>query len=124
MHYLPLIAVKAAPAGLTVPASSAGHNPTAITLDLEGPADKAMNFATGSSPAPALGLNPLSDLDLTTSTDCEDLAAFANDILEFVEQDRSLLVDSLTDVGVGAAAGLGLYLGARALSVRAFKRRR
>lgn len=68
--------------------------------------------------------NPAADLDLSVSTDCEDLAAFSNDVLEFIEQDRSLLLDSLTDLGASAVFTLGALKGARVLSSRIFKRKR
>lgn len=70
------------------------------------------------------GRNPHQDLDLTVSTDCEDLAAFSNDVLEFIEQDRSLLLDSLTDFGASAALALGGLAGARVLSSRLWKKRK
>jgi hypothetical protein len=42
--------------------------------------------------------NPGADVDLTTTTDFEDLAGPAADILEFGDQDRALLSDSMSSV--------------------------
>lgn len=59
--------------------------------------------------------NPGADIDLSTTTDFEDCAGPAADIVEFTDQDRALLGDSiflpqsrqtLIGVGVGALAGL------------------
>lgn len=36
------------------------------------------------------------DIDLAAATDCEDLVAFAYDIFEFYEQDRAMLLDTIT----------------------------
>lgn len=69
------------------------------------------------------GLNPEKDLDLTVNTDCEDLAAFANDVFEFIEQDRSLLLDSITDFTAAAALTLGALGAHRVLSSRLLKRK-
>jgi len=41
--------------------------------------------------------NPHVDLDLSVNTDCEDMLAFLSDIIEFTEQDKMLLIDSLFD---------------------------
>lgn len=68
--------------------------------------------------------NPNKDIDLTVSTDCEDLAAFGNDVLEFVEQDRALLVDSLTDFGITSIAIVSLFGGAKILSSRILKKKK
>lgn len=68
--------------------------------------------------------NPSKDLDLTVTTDCEDLAAFANDVIEFLEQDRSLLLDSLTDFSGTALFTLGAAGSYKLLSSRIFKRKR
>lgn len=46
----------------------------------------------------------LSDLDLTASTDFEDLAAVGGDMMEFVEQDRLLLCDGGLEAGLGLGA--------------------
>jgi len=72
--------------------------------------------------APALA-NPGADIDLSVTTDCEDLAAFASDVVEFMEQDRALLLDSLTDFGALGALGVALG-GLRVLSARYLKRKR
>lgn len=53
-------------------------------------------------PAPSWATNPRSDLDLTTTTDAEDLAVFAADLVEFAEQDHALLLDSLMEVGLSS----------------------
>lgn len=60
-------------------------------------------------------LNPGADVDLTTTTDFEDLAGPAADVLEFGDQDRALLADSLTATTIfwngvaGATLGVLLY---------------
>lgn len=41
--------------------------------------------------------SPLVDMDYAYATDCEDLVAFAYDIFEFLEQDKSMLVDYITN---------------------------
>jgi hypothetical protein len=56
----------------------------------------------------ASGLSALSDLDLTTSTDFEDLAALGGDMMEFVEQDRMLISDGGLEVGL--AGGTPVFL--------------
>lgn len=67
---------------------------------------------------------PDKDVDFSTTTDCEDLAAFANDLNEFLEQDRALLTDSLTDpTPVSTNTILFTLLGSRILTSRFFKRR-
>lgn len=59
--------------------------------------------------------NPGADIDLTTTTDFEDLAGPAADVLEFGDQDRALLADSLTSSTlflngfVGAGVGVAAY---------------
>lgn len=63
---------------------------------------------------PWLG-SPAADVDLTTNTDSEDLAIFALDALELVEQDQALLADLLLEGGLGA--------GAAALALGALRRR-
>lgn len=67
--------------------------------------------------------NPNADLDLSVTTDCEDLAAFASDVTEFLEQDRALLVDSLTDIGLVVGTLGFLAVGGRVISSRLFKRK-
>jgi hypothetical protein len=42
--------------------------------------------------------NPGADIDLTTTTDFEDLAAPAADVMEFTDQDRALAADSVSSV--------------------------
>jgi len=42
-------------------------------------------------------LNPQVDMDITANTDMEDLLAFLGDTLEFVEQDKAFLLDSVFD---------------------------
>lgn len=42
-------------------------------------------------------MDPLYDIDFAAMTDCEDLIAFAWDLLEFTGQDQAQLIDSLTD---------------------------
>jgi len=59
--------------------------------------------------------NPGADIDLTTSTDFEDLAGPAADVLEFGDQDRALLADSMSSTiffsGVlGGAMGLTTHM--------------
>lgn len=63
--------------------------------------------------------NPGSDIDLSTTTDFEDCAGPAADLVEFTDQDRALLGDSLYAAesrcvlgaaGAGAVAGLGASL--------------
>lgn len=78
----------------------------------------------GLSPAWLRGKNPHQDLDLTVTTDCEDLAAFSNDVVEFVEQDKSLLLDSLTDFGISTFAVLTVWGGAKVLSSRILKKKK
>lgn len=70
------------------------------------------------------GKNPHQDLDLSVTTDCEDLAAFSNDVVEFIEQDRTLLLDSLTDFGISGLIVLSVYTGAKVLSSRLLKKKR
>lgn len=49
-----------------------------------------------SNPGGAHGLfNPGADIDLTTTTDFEDLAAPVADVMEFTDQDRALAADSI-----------------------------
>lgn len=52
--------------------------------------------------------NPGADLDLTTTTDFEDLAAPAADIVEFTDQDRALAADYVSSAVLwnGAMGGL------------------
>lgn len=95
------------------------NNPSPLGANLTAPLANAFT-ASGFS----WGLNPEKDLDLTVNTDCEDLAAFANDVFEFIEQDRSLLLDSLTDFGAAAAFAVGALGAHRVLSSRLFKRRK
>jgi hypothetical protein len=64
--------------------------------------------------SPWLG-SPTSDVDLTTNTDSEDLAIFALDALELVEQDHALLADLLLEGGMG--------VGVAALAMGALRRR-
>jgi len=42
--------------------------------------------------------NPGADIDFTTTTDFEDLAAPAADVMEFTDQDRALVADSILGV--------------------------
>ena len=42
--------------------------------------------------------NPGSDIDFTTTTDFEDLAAPVADVMEFTDQDRALAADSISSV--------------------------
>jgi small subunit ribosomal protein S12 len=57
----------------------------------------------------ALCTDPLADLDLTTSTDFEDLAAVGGDLMEFVEQDRLLVSDGGLEAGLGLGAPLYIH---------------
>ena len=52
--------------------------------------------ASNSSAALSTLLNPGADVDLTTTTDFEDLAAPAADIVEFTDQDRALAADYMS----------------------------
>lgn len=62
------------------------------------------------------------DLDLTTSTDSEDLALLVGDVFEFGQQDATLAVDALSDFFVLGTAGL-LAGGASKLVTWLVKRR-
>jgi hypothetical protein len=85
----------------------------------------AWQAAGAADPAAPAGATPrrAADLDLSVSTDCEDLAAFAGDVFELGQQGRMLFLDTLgpelASLGVGAGLGLGLA----ALGVRLAKRR-
>ena len=59
-------------------------------------------------------LSPESDLDLSTSTDFEDLSALAGDVTELLHQDAGLWADA----GLVGLASAGLTLGALALAAR------
>lgn len=48
------------------------------------------------SSSPSALFNPGADVDFTTTTDFEDLAGPAADVLEFGDQDRALLADSMS----------------------------
>jgi hypothetical protein len=66
-------------------------------------------------PLTRLLLDPATDLDLSTNTDSEDLLVFLSDVLEFVEQDRSFLMDavfnSFSTQGLGLSVmGIEAYL--------------
>ncbi len=66
-------------------------------------------------PTPSSLFNPGADLDFTTTTDFEDLAGPAADVLEFGDQDRALLVDSFSATAftsglLGGAAGLTVHM--------------
>lgn len=69
-------------------------------------------------------LNPLADIDLTAMTDGEDLMAFASDVFEFFEQDKAMLIDSITDLVIKnpQAATFTAFLAARVLGPRFFKK--
>lgn len=54
--------------------------------------------------------NPGSDIDLTTTTDFEDLAAPVADIMEFMDQDRAMTADAVA-VSVFRNGVCGLYVG-------------
>jgi hypothetical protein len=59
-------------------------------------------------------MNPAADLDLTTSTDFEDLSGPVADIMEMAEQDRALGVDAVAstlfwDFAAGFLAGGALH---------------
>jgi len=59
-------------------------------------------------------LNPGADLDLTTTTDFEDLAAPASDLLEFTDQDRAMAADYMSSAilwngAMGGLVGATLY---------------
>jgi len=107
-------------------ASFVGETIAALAPSYPKPADAGLNAqvsSTFSKSASSWGLNPEKDLDLTVNTDCEDLAAFANDVFEFIEQDRSLLLDSITDFTAAAALTLGALGTHRVLSSRLLKRK-
>lgn len=58
--------------------------------------------------------NPGADIDLTTTTDFEDLAAPAADIVEFTDQDRALAADYMSstllwNASVGGLLGVTAY---------------
>lgn len=55
--------------------------------------------------------NPGADIDFTTTTDFEDLAAPVADVVEFTDQDRALAVDSVASTLMGDLAA-GLFFGA------------
>lgn len=54
-------------------------------------------------------LDPLSDIDFAAMTDCEDLIAFAWDLFEFSEQDKSQLIDSATYAKWSDKVGIVLF---------------
>ena len=59
----------------------------------------ALDATQGLASSPTQGwalFNPGADVDLTTTTDFEDLAGPAADVLEFGDQDRALLSDSVS----------------------------
>ena len=60
------------------------------------------------------------DVDLTASTDCEDLAAFLADVVEFIEQDRALLADAVLDLGASATLGAAFAAAGRGRGLSAF----
>jgi hypothetical protein len=51
----------------------------------------------------------LTDFDLTTSTDSEDLLTFVGDVSEFGYQDAGLALDGLTSFGSSSAALLAAH---------------
>lgn len=60
-------------------------------------------------------LNPGADLDFSTTTDFEDLAAPVADIVEFTDQDRALAADYVSSAVLwkgllGGGLGVGLHL--------------
>lgn len=67
------------------------------------------------APQARLWLSPESDLDLSTSTDFEDLGALAGDLTELLHQDASLWADACL---VGLASAASLALGAVGLAAR------
>jgi hypothetical protein len=67
--------------------------------------DTTQGLPSGASSSQSL-LNPGADVDLTTSTDFEDLAAPAADVMELSDQDRALIADALaTSVYLHGIAG-------------------
>jgi hypothetical protein len=77
--------------------------------------------------SPAKGWRwPVSDVDITTATDGEDLVVFMADIAEFISQDVTLLVDACGEGLLGVAGVAGLVWGVaklrRVLSARFLKR--
>lgn len=75
--------------------------------------DTTQGLSQGSSSLQSL-FNPGADLDLTTTTDFEDLAAPAADIVEFTDQDRALAADYVSSAVlwngvVGGLLGATLY---------------
>lgn len=62
-----------------------------------------------------LTFHPGADVDLTTTTDFEDLAGPAADVLEFSDQDRALLADATSATLLCGGVGGGLGLAAAAL---------
>ena len=72
-------------------------------------------------PVTRLLLDPATDLDLSTNTDSEDLLVFLSDVLEFVEQDRSFLMDAIFNAF--STQGLGLsVMGIEAYLLSSLKR--
>ena len=70
--------------------------------------------------------SPAADIDLTASTDGEDLFVFASDVLEFTQQDVYLLWDAcgegLLVAGLAAVTGgLGLFVSKKLLAGRRLK---
>ena len=52
---------------------------------------------------------PEADLDATSSTDFEDLAVFAADVFEFLQQEQALLVAVYGEARVAVVGGAALW---------------
>jgi hypothetical protein len=59
--------------------------------------DASQGLTSGLSGTHGL-FNPGADIDFTTTTDFEDLAAPVADVMEFTDQDRALAADSISSV--------------------------
>lgn len=82
-------------------------------------------FCTNSTPVANSGASTrLADIDLSVSTDCEDLAIFAADVLEFVQQDQFLAFDALAEFLPLGAIGAMTALSLSGLGIWASKLRR
>lgn len=62
---------------------------------------------------PQLLMWPEADLDATSSTDFEDLAVFAADVFEFLQQEHALLVAVYGEARVAVVGGVALWALAR-----------
>jgi hypothetical protein len=100
-----------------VTSTSASLNTTPLMMQIVGPSSVVFNtfdlnclgyelfslFDAGQGLTNSLGgghglFNPGADIDFTTTTDFEDLAAPVADVMEFTDQDRALAADSISSV--------------------------